>query len=146
MRILALDVGEKNIGLAISDKLGWTAQGLPTLRRQTKDKDINFIVDLAKEQGISEVIVGMPVNLDGTLGKKAQEVASFMEDLKKDLALPIKAWDERLTSVQAERVMLEANLSRKKRKQNVDRLAAQLILQSYLTSKSEDVREDNLKE
>lgn len=146
MRILALDVGEKNIGLAISDKLGWTAQGLPTLRRQTKDKDINFIVDLAKEQGISEVIVGMPINLDGTLGKKAQEVASFMEDLKKDLALPIKAWDERLTSVQAERVMLEANLSRKKRKQNVDRLAAQLILQSYLTSKSEDVREDNLKE
>ena len=146
MRVLALDVGEKNIGLAISDKLGWTAQGLPTLRRQTKDKDINFIVDLAKEQGISEVIVGMPVNLDGTLGKKAQEVASFMEDLKKDLALPIKAWDERLTSVQAEKVMLEANLSRKKRKQNVDRLAAQLILQSYLTSKSEDVREDNLKE
>ena len=146
MRILALDVGEKNIGLALSDELGWTAQGLPTLRRQTKNNDINFIVDLAKSQDVSEIVVGMPINLDGSLGKKAQEVASFIKDLKKKVTVPIKAWDERLTSVQAEKVMLEANLSRKKRKQKIDRLAAQLILQSYLDARSEDVRENNIKE
>lgn len=135
MRILALDVGEKNIGLAISDELGWTAQGLSSLRRQTKDKDIRSIIDLVKEKDVLEIVVGMPINLDGSLGKKAQEVTLFLEDLKKKVTLPIKAWDERLTSVQAEKAMLEADLSRKKRKRKIDTLSAQLILQSYLDSK-----------
>ena len=141
MRILALDVGEKNIGLAISDKLGLIAQGLPTLRHQTKDEDISAIANVLKVHHVTEVVVGMPVNLDGSLGKKAQEVAVFLEDLKKKITLPIKVWDERFTSVQAEKVLLEAGLSRKKRKRKIDQLAARLILQNYLDAKviSKDV-------
>lgn len=141
MRILALDVGEKNIGLAISDKLGLIAQGLPTLKHQTKDEDISAIANILKDHHITEVIVGIPVNLDGSLGKKAQEVAVFLEDLKKKITLPIKVWDERFTSVQAEKVLLEAGLSRKKRKGKIDQLAARLILQNYLDAKviSKDV-------
>lgn len=141
MRILALDVGEKNIGLAISDKLGLIAQGLPTLRHQTKDEDISAIANILKVHHITEVVVGIPVNLDGSLGKKAQEVAVFLEDLKKKITLPIKVWDERFTSVQAEKVLLEAGLSRKKRKKKIDQLAARLILQNYLDAKviSKDV-------
>lgn len=141
MRILALDVGEKNIGLAISDKLGLIAQGLPTLRHQTKDEDISAIANILKDHHITEVVVGIPVNLDGSLGKKAQEVAVFLEDLKKKITLPIKVWDERFTSVQAEKVLLEAGLSRKKRKRKIDQLAARLILQNYLDAKviSKDV-------
>lgn len=141
MRILALDVGEKNIGLAISDKLGLIAQGLPTLRHQTKDEDISAIANILKAHHITEVVVGIPINLDGSLGKKAQEVAVFLEDLKKKITLPIKVWDERFTSVQAEKVLLEAGLSRKKRKKKIDQLAARLILQNYLDAKviSKDV-------
>lgn len=136
MRILALDVGEKKIGVAISDELGWTAQGLPTLRRQTKDRDTCAIANIAEEKCVTRIVVGMPVSLDGSLGKKAREVAGFVEDLKRRLRLPIKVWDERFTSVQAERIMLEADLSRKKRKKKIDQLAAQLILQSYLDAES----------
>ena len=139
MRILALDVGEKNIGLAMSDELGWTAQGLPSLRHQTNDKDICSIVDIVKKEDVTEIVVGMPINMDGSLGEKAKEVALFLEDLKKKVTVPIKAWDERLSSLQAEKVMLQADLSRKKRKKKIDTLAAQLILQSYLDSKSQDV-------
>jgi len=135
MRILALDVGEKNIGVAISDELGWTAQGLPTLRRQTKDRDTCAIANIVEEKCVTRIVVGMPISLDGSLGKKAREVASFVEDLKRRLRLPIKVWDERITSVQAERLMLEADLSRKKRKKKIDQLSAQLILQSYLDSR-----------
>ena len=136
MRILALDVGEKNIGVAISDELGWTAQGLPTLRRQTKDRDTCAIANIVEEKCVTRIVVGMPISLDGSLGKKAREVASFVEDLKRRLRLPIKVWDERITSVQAERLMLEADLSRKKRKKKIDQLSAQLILQSYLDAES----------
>lgn len=130
-----MDVGEKNIGLAISDKLGLIAQGLPSLRRQTKNEDFSAIAGILKEHQITEIVVGMPINLDGSLGKKAQEIAAFLEDLKKRISLPIKVWDERFTSVQAERILLEADLSRKKRKRKIDQLAAQLILQNYLDSK-----------
>lgn len=136
MRILALDMGEKNIGLAKSDELGWTAQGAPNLVRKTKDKDISAIANLVKENSISEIIVGMPINLDGSLSRGAKEIANFIEDLKKKVSCPVKCWDERLTSVQAERVLLEADLSRKKRRKKIDMLAAQLILQSYLDAKS----------
>lgn len=141
MRILALDVGEKNIGLAISDELGWTAQGLPSIKVQSRDKSIAAVLDITRQRQVGEIIVGMPVNLDGTTGKKAKEVADFVQDLKKRTQLPIKVWDERLTSMQAERLMLEADLSRKKRKKRIDMLSAQLILQSYLDAES---RSDNV--
>ena len=139
MRILALDLGEKNIGLAISDELGWTAQGLPTLRRQSDAQAVREIAQLAKERQVCEIVVGMPINLDGSLGKKAREVADFIEDLKKKSDAPIKVWDERFSTMQAERVLLEADLSRKRRKKKIDRLAAQIILQNYLDSRPENV-------
>lgn len=135
-RILALDVGEKRIGLAISDGLGWTAQGLPTLNGEDKAKAICAIAEIARENQVTEIVLGMPLNMDGTPGKRAKETALFLEDLKKEIPLPIKTWDERLSSAQAQRLMLEADLSRKKRKKKVDRLAAQLILQSYLDAKN----------
>lgn len=145
MRVLALDVGEKNIGLALSDKLGWTAQGLPSLKRESKDKTICAIADIVRENAVCEIVVGMPINMDGSLGKKAKEVALFLEDLKKEFSLPIKAWDERLTTVQAEKLLLQQDVSRKKRKRKIDRLAAQLILQNYLDAKAEsqDVQKDH---
>lgn len=145
MRILALDVGEKNIGLAISDKLGYTAQGLPNLRRQAQDEDIFKIIEIAKANEVTEIVVGMPLNLDGSLGKKAKEVTQFLEQLQEKVDLPVKTWDERLTTVQAEKVLLAQDTSRKKRKIKIDRLAAQLILQGYLDAKSEskDVRKDS---
>lgn len=145
MRILALDVGEKNIGLAISDKLGYTAQGLPNLRRQAQDEDIFKIIEIAKANEVTEIVVGMPLNLDGSLGSKAKEVTQFLEQLQNKVDLPVKTWDERLTTVQAEKVLLAQDTSRKKRKIKIDRLAAQLILQGYLDAKSEskDVRKDS---
>jgi putative Holliday junction resolvase len=145
VRILSIDVGEKNIGLAMSDELGWTAQGFSCLRGQSRAEAILGIADVIKEHGVSEVVVGMPVSLDGSLGKKAKEVAVFIEELKKKIGVPVKVWDERFSSLQAEKVMLEADLSRKKRKKKIDVLAAQLILQSYLDKRCEDVRKDNLK-
>lgn len=135
MRILALDVGEKNIGLAISDQLGWTAQALRSLQQESMPKTIRAIKDIVQENQVSEIVVGMPLNMNGSLGKKAKEVADFLEDLKKEVELPIKVWDERLSSVQAEKVLLKADLSRKKRKKKIDQLAAQLILQSYLDAR-----------
>ncbi|MFH1245885.1 MAG: Holliday junction resolvase RuvX [Candidatus Omnitrophota bacterium] len=132
MRILALDIGEKNIGVAISDELGITAQGLPNLQRGQDAQTILGLSEIVKKNNVQEIVAGMPVNMDGTLGKQAREIAVFLEKIKEKIALPIKVWDERLSSLQAERIMLEADLSRKKRKKNIDRLAAQLILQSYL--------------
>ncbi len=145
MRILALDVGEKNIGLAISDKLGWTAQPLRSLKHRTTAESICAIAELAKDNQVSEIIVGMPLNLDSSFGEKAKDVAAFTEDLKKKIALPVKIWDERFTSLQAKKVMLEADLSRKKRKKKIDQLAAQLILQSYLDAQanSQDVQKND---
>lgn len=132
MRILALDIGEKNIGVAISDGLGITAQGLPNLRRGQDTETILGLSEIVKKNNVQEIVAGMPVNMDGTLGKQAREIAVFLEKIKEKIALPVKIWDERLSSMQAERIMLEADLSRKKRKKNIDRIAAQLILQSYL--------------
>jgi len=136
MRVLGLDVGEKHIGLAVSDGLGWTAQGLSTVIVQDKNSAISSIIKVIKENEVSEVVVGMPFNMDGSPGKKAQEIANFIEDLKKKIPLPIKIWDERLSSVEAEKLMLQADLSRRKRKRKVDKLAAQLILQGYLDAKN----------
>ncbi|MFH1046596.1 MAG: Holliday junction resolvase RuvX [Candidatus Omnitrophota bacterium] len=135
MRILALDVGEKNIGLALSDPLGLTAQALPTLIRRDQAQDLKEISSLIKKNDVGEVVVGLPLNLDGSEGKNAQRIKLFVEELKKETAVLLKLWDERLTTMQAQRIMLVADISRKKRKAKIDQLAAQLILQSYLDAK-----------
>ena len=144
-RVLAVDLGEKNVGLAISDQLGWTAQGLPNLNYQNNQQAIAEIARLTKEYDVVEVVVGMPVNMNGSLGKQARRASKFAEELGTRLKLPVRIWDERLTTMQAQRLLLQASLSRKKRRSKIDRLAAQLILQSYLDSRGqlEDVSKDN---
>ena len=135
VRVLGIDFGTKRIGLALSDPLGFTAQGLETLAVQSKQKTLDYLVKLCKDLGVSEVVVGLPVNMNGTLGPKAQEATGWAEKLREVLNVPVKTWDERLTSRQAGRLMIEEGLSRQRQKENSDRLAAMILLQSYLESK-----------
>ena len=138
MRILGLDVGTKRIGVALSDGLFITSQGLETIYRQTLDKDLETIKNVIKENDVGEVVVGLPLNMNGTYSQKTKEVVEFMDNLSKAIGIPVKTWDERLTTVQAERVLLEADVSRRKRRQTADRLAAQIILQGYLDSRKKE--------
>ena len=135
MRILGLDVGSKRIGLALSDELLLTAQGLQSLERKDLEADLKAIADLITANGVVEVVAGLPLNMNGTESKQTKEVREFIVDLTEAVSVPVKAWDERLTSVQAERAMLEADLSRAKRRKLSDKVAAQLILQSYLDAR-----------
>ncbi len=132
MRILGIDFGEKRIGLALSDPLGFTAQGLETLQRQNIKQVLAYIAEIVKKNGVGEIVIGLPVNMDGTKGFKADEVMKFKGQLEEAAGVPVSTWDERLTSREANRLMIEEGLSRKKQKENSDRLAATLILQNYL--------------
>jgi putative Holliday junction resolvase len=134
MRILGLDVGTKRIGIAISDELGWTAQGIKTLHRRESKSDLREIRDIAGQYGVEEIVVGLPRNMNGSLGPQAQMVLGFIRDLRGGLDIPILTWDERLSTVEATKILIKGDLSRKKRKQKVDMSAAALILQSYLDS------------
>lgn len=135
MRIIGLDIGSKRIGIAISDALGLTAQGRPTLERQKDEDVIAHLRNMIRNDGAEEIVVGLPLNMNGSHGEKAREAASFADTLKKSLGIPVKLWDERMSTMEAERLMIEGNASRGKRKKKIDKLAAQIILQSYLDSK-----------
>jgi len=132
MRIMGLDIGTRTIGIAISDELGITAQGLKTLRRKSMEEDFKEIAAIIRQFEIEKIIVGLPQNMDGTLGIQAEKVLNWMKALKDRVEIPIATWDERLSTVGASRVLLEADLSRRKRKNVIDKLAAVLILQGYL--------------
>lgn len=132
MRIMGIDYGEKRFGIALSDPLGITAQGLPTIERTSIQEDIKKIINIIQEKEVQEIVVGLPKHLNNTLGNKAKEVLNFIDTLKKHINIPIKTFDERFSTVRANRAMLEGDLSRKKRKERVDMIAAQLILQGYL--------------
>lgn len=132
MRKMGIDFGEKTIGIAVSDELGWTAQGLETIKRTNEKKDLERIGELIKEFNVSEIVVGYPKNMNGTVGERGQASERFAKLLTKRFQLPVHLWDERLTTVAAEKTLLDADMSRKKRKQVIDKLAAVLILQSYL--------------
>lgn len=132
MRILGLDVGDKTIGVAVSDPLGYTAQGIDTIRRRNLEYDINEIIKFYKEFQCTTIVVGLPKNMNGTLGPSGEKILGFCEDIKKNLDCKIEMWDERLTTVAAHKAMLEADLSRAKRKKIVDKIAATYILQGYL--------------
>lgn len=134
-RILGIDFGEKRIGLAVSDPLGFTAQGLETLPNTGPSKVLEALAGICREYGVGEVVIGLPVNMDGSFGPKAKEIMALVPRLEKGLNLPVKSWDERLSTRQAGRLMIEGGLSRRRRKQESDRLAAVLILQSYLESR-----------
>jgi len=131
-RILALDVGKRRIGVAISDELGLTAQGLETLQRKNNREDYAALTRVAAEKGVSLILVGNPVNMSGNEGRQAEWVRQFAEALSAHTGLPVKMWDERLTTVEAERVLRQSGISIQKRARAVDRLAAVLLLQSYL--------------
>ena len=134
MRVLGLDVGDRTIGVAVSDPLGFTAQGITTIRRKNIETDIAQIVDICSQYNVETIVSGLPKNMNGTIGEQAEKVQSFCEVLKEAVNIEIKFWDERLTTVAAHRVMLEADMSRKKRKSIVDKIAATYILQGYLDS------------
>lgn len=135
MRILGLDVGTKRIGVALSDELLITAQGLDSIYRKDLRTDLGLINKVVAENSVSEIVAGLPISMNGSHSAKTKEVMEFLEELSRVVTVPVKTWDERLTSVQAERAMLEADISRSKRKKLSDKIAAQLILQSYLDSK-----------
>lgn len=134
MRILSLDVGDKTIGVAVSDPLGFTAQGLTTIRRKNIAYDIQELNKICIEYSIETIICGLPKNMNGTIGVQGEKVLEFCEIIKQNIQIPIKMWDERLTTAAAHRAMLEADLSRAKRKKIVDKMAAAYILQGYLDS------------
>ncbi|WP_045517821.1 Holliday junction resolvase RuvX [Neobacillus niacini] len=138
MRIMGLDVGSKTVGIAISDELGWTAQGLKTLKIDEEKNKFGFdeIGQLIKEYGISQVVIGMPKNMNGTIGPRGEASKRYAEEIGNQFSVSTILWDERLTTMAAERVLLEADVSRKKRKKVIDKMAAMMILQGYLDSKN----------
>jgi putative Holliday junction resolvase len=138
MRILGLDFGTKRIGVAISDELLLTAQGLDTIQRRDLESDLALIKGIVDSNDVCEVIVGLPLNMNGTYSEKTKEAVLFAGELEKAISVPVKTWDERLTSMQADRAMLEGDMSRAKRRKLSDRLAAQIILQSYMDSRKRD--------
>ncbi len=137
-RVLGVDLGEKRVGLAISDPLQLTAQGLPTLEIEGLKTALERISAIVREKEVGEVVLGLPLNLDGSAGPEAQKAYRFGEELEKRLRLPVKFWDERLSSRQAERVLLQGDVSRRGRRGKIDKLAAQIVLQSYLESTGPD--------
>ncbi|MFP5106417.1 Holliday junction resolvase RuvX [Neobacillus sp. C211] len=138
MRVLGLDVGTKTVGVALSDEFGWTAQGLTTLKINEEKNVFGFeeIGKLIKEYQVDTVVIGLPKNMNGTIGPRAEASMQYAKEIESKFAVPTVLWDERLTTMAAERVLLEADVSRKKRKKVIDKMAAVMILQGYLDSKN----------
>lgn len=135
-RILAIDYGAKRIGLAVTDELGLTAQGLPTLHRTNKHNDFKHLRRTIKEYGVAELVVGLPLRMSGAEGAQAEKVRAFVGELGTRFKLPVHLLDERLTSVEANRVLDETQMGDRRRKEVVDRLAAVLILQAFMEARA----------
>jgi len=135
-RILGLDVGSRRIGLAVSDPLGITAQGLETLQRRNKRHDFGHLQSVIQEFGVKEIVVGLPLRMSGAEGTQAEKMQAFAEELRQRFRLPVHLWDERLTSAEANRLLRETDLSIEKRGKAVDRMAAVLILQGWMERRS----------
>lgn len=136
MRILGLDVGDATIGVAICDPMGWTAQGLEVIRRRGKEEeDFRRLHELIAQWEVERIVVGLPKNMNGSIGPRAEKVLEFNQRLADATGLPVETWDERLSTVEAERALLQADMSRGKRKKVIDKLAAVIILQGYLDAK-----------
>ncbi len=130
-----MDYGDRRIGVALSDALRWTAQGLEMVERKPDGSEFGRISELVREHDVSEIVVGLPKNMNGTIGPRGEICMAFAEELRQQLSVPVHLWDERLTTVAATRMLLEADVSRRKRKQVVDKMAAALLLQNYLDSR-----------
>ena len=135
-RVLALDVGSRTIGLAVSDPLGITAQGLQTIRRKNKRFDLGALEAVIRQYEVQELVVGYPLRMSGEAGTQADKMTLFAEELRKRFQIPVHLWDERLTSAEANRVLREAEISIQKRARAVDQLAAVLILQAWMEARS----------
>ena len=131
-RVLGLDVGSRRIGLAVSDPLGITAQGLDTLERRNNRYDFQYLRDVVRKYEVKEIVVGLPLRMSGEEGIQADRMHGFAEELRKRFGLPVHLWDERLTSAEANRLLRETDLSIEKRGKAVDRMAAVLILQGWM--------------
>lgn len=136
MRAAGLDVGDKTIGVAVADELGWMAQGLEVIRRKNLQLDLARLQEIAKEWNVGTWVVGMPRNMNGTYGPRAELTRTFIAQLEEATGLPVETWDERLTTVAATRTLLEADVSRAKRAKVIDKMAAQVILQGYLDAQA----------
>lgn len=136
MRIMGLDVGDKRIGVALSDPMGWTAQGHSVLQRTSPSRDYEYLSQLCAEQQVEKIVVGLPLNMNGSLGPRAELVKSFAAELSLATGLAVDFWDERLSTKSAERTLLAADVSRSKRKRVIDKLAAVNILQGYLDNRA----------
>ena len=134
-RVLGLDVGTRRIGLAVTDPLGITAQGLETLERKNKKQDFAYLNRVLREYGVKEIVVGLPLRMSGEEGTQSEKIRIFAEQLGKKFGLPVHLWDERLTSAEANRFLRASELSIEKRAKAVDRMAAVLILQGWMERK-----------
>lgn len=137
-RILGLDVGSRRIGIAVSDPLGITAQGLDTLQRKNKKQDFAHLERIIRDYSVTDIVVGLPLRMSGSAGVQAERMEAFAEELRRRFGLPVHLWDERLTSAEANRLLRETDLSIQKRAQAVDRMAAVLILQGWMQSHPSD--------
>lgn len=136
MRILALDIGSRTIGVACSDALHLTAQGIETIRRTSHANDFNRLSEIIKEYEVTKIVVGLPKHMNGTEGDRVEKTKQFVEKMQEVIDLPVEYADERLSTMMAQRSLIEADVSRKKRKGVVDKLAAVFILQTYLDRQS----------
>lgn len=132
MRILGLDVGDKTIGIAVSDEMGWTAQGVKTIRRKNEQYDLDELRKVIEEYNATQLVIGLPKNMNGTIGPRGELCQQFAQLLHSTFQLPVAMEDERLSTVSAERMLIQADVSRKKRKEVIDKMAAVIILQTYL--------------
>ena len=135
MRILGLDYGSKTVGVAVSDRLGFTAQGVEIIRRKSENKmrqTLARIEELIAQYQVEKIVLGLPKNMNNTLGDRAEKSLELKETLERRTGLPVVMWDERLTTVSANRVLMEAGVRRENRKEHVDEIAAVFILQGYL--------------
>ena len=135
MRILGIDYGDARVGVAVSDPMGWMATELPQLKGGDMEEVCGEIGKIVKEYGVEKIVLGYPKNMNGTIGPRGELSEQFKEILEKNLGLPVVLWDERLTTVSADRVMMESGVRREDRKQFVDKIAATIILQGYLDRK-----------
>ena len=131
-RIMGLDVGDKTIGVAVSDLMGLTAQGVKTIKRVGKKKDIEALKEIIKERQVNKIVSGLPKNMNWTLGPQGEKVIKFCELLEEETGIKIEYWDERLSTVAAERTLIQGNVRRENRKGVIDMVAAVIILQGYL--------------
>ena len=137
MRLMGFDVGSRTVGIAVSDLFGWTAQGVEIIRINEDESEFGLdrVKELVAQHQVTGFVLGLPKNMNNTEGERVEKTLAFKKRLEKELKLPVELWDERLSTVAAERSLLEADLSRAKRKKVIDKMAAMYILQGYLDSK-----------